>query len=71
MSLKALLNTSVSDAQISLEGMLRDHPARAARTAIDLLEVLQVLRKREGASARRKMAATILRKAAKALEVEA
>jgi len=68
MSLQALLNTSVSDAQISLEGMLRDHPARAARTAIDLLEVL---RKREGASARRKMAATILRKAAKALEVEA
>ncbi|SDO71224.1 hypothetical protein SAMN04487957_11092 [Halomonas shengliensis] len=68
MSLQALLNTSVSDAQISLEGMLAHRTAEAATLALDLLIEL---RGKEGQAARRKMAAAIVRKAAKAMEGEA
>lgn len=65
MSINSLINTSASDCKISLEGELSSDPARAARTAIELLEQLQG---REGQASRRKVAASVLRKAAKALE---
>ena len=58
------LHTSVSDAKISLEGDLRANPPGAARDALALLEALQV---REGQTSRRKVAASALRKASKAL----
>lgn len=61
----SLISTSVSDAKITLEGQVASNPYYAARQAIDLLEVIQ---KREGQAARRKMAAAIVRKAAKAME---
>lgn len=63
--ISSLISTSVSDAKTTLEGHLASNPHFAARQAIDLLEVIQ---KREGQAARRKMAAAIVRKAAKALE---
>lgn len=61
----SLINTSVHDAKVSLEGQVASNPYQAARQAIDLLEVIQ---KREGQESRRKMAAAIVRKAAKAME---
>ncbi|MDT0499673.1 MULTISPECIES: hypothetical protein [unclassified Halomonas] len=61
----SLINTSAHDAKITLEGMLASRPAEAARTALDLLEALQG---KEGQASRRKVAASVLRKAAKELE---
>ncbi len=66
-SVNGLINTSVSDCRGSLEGLLRNNPVLAARTAIALLEQLQG---KEGQASRRKVAAAILRKAAKVMEVE-
>jgi hypothetical protein len=65
VSLNALISTSVSDAKITLEGQLASNPYYTARMAIDLLEIIQ---KHEGQASRRKMAAAIVRKAAKAME---
>lgn len=58
------LNTSVSDAKISLEGGLRNDAPSTGRDALALLEALQ---DREGQTSRRKVAASVLRKAAKTL----
>lgn len=67
MSIHHLISTSASDAKITLEGQLSSDPAAAARIAIELLEQLQG---KEGQASRRKVAAAILRKAAKAMEGE-
>lgn len=64
-TVNSLLHTSVSDAKITLEGMLTSRPHYAATVALTLLNDLQG---KEGQASRRKMAAGILRKAAKALE---
>lgn len=61
----SLISTSASDCQISLEGILRNDPAAAGCIALALLEQLQG---KEGQASRRKVAASILRKAAKMLE---
>lgn len=65
MSINSLINTSASDAKVSLECGLGSDPIGTARTCIDLLEALQG---KEGQASRRKVAAAVLRKAAKALE---
>lgn len=67
MSIHHLISTSAHDAKITLEGMLDHRAAEAATLALDLLIEL---RGKEGQASRRKVAASILRKAAKALEVE-
>lgn len=67
-TVNSLISTSASDAQITLDGMLAHRTAEAATLALGLLIAL---RGKEGQASRRKVAATILRKAAKALEVEA
>lgn len=59
------ISTSVTDAKASLERCLESDPVQAARSATDLLEALQG---KEGQASRRKVAAGVLRKAAKALE---
>lgn len=63
-NISSYVHTSVSDAKISLEGVLRTNPLAAARDALALLETLQ---DKDGHASRRKMAAGVLRKAAKAL----
>lgn len=63
-NISSYVHTSVSDAKISLEGVLRTNPLAAARDALALLETLQ---NKEGQASRRKMAASVLRKAAKSL----
>jgi len=60
-----LIHTSASDAKITLERELDQDPLCAARVALDLLQELQG---KEGHASRRKVAGSILRKAAKALE---
>lgn len=64
-NVRSLINTSVTDAKISLEGSIEHCPAAAARDAVELLEALQG---REGHASRRKMAAAVARKAIKQLE---
>lgn len=64
MSISSLIHTSVSDAKISLEHLLERDPISAADSAVSLLEAIQGV---EGQTARRKMAASVLRKAAKQL----
>lgn len=65
MSINSLIHTSASDAKITLEGMLKSDPFYAANVALTLL---QELKGKEGQASRRKVAASILRKAAKAME---
>ncbi|WFM72913.1 hypothetical protein [Halomonas sp. CKK8] len=67
MSINSLIHTSAHDAKITLEGHLQSNPTQAARLAIELLEQLKG---KEGQASRRKVAAAILRKAVKAMEVE-
>lgn len=67
MNINSLISTSAHDAKITLEGMLQTDPFYAANVALTLLKELKG---REGQASRRKVAAAILRKAAKAMEVE-
>ncbi|WP_275286893.1 hypothetical protein [Halomonas elongata] len=64
-NIKALINTSVTDAKSSMERSLESDPAYAAHTATELLEALK---SKEGQASRRKMAAAVARKAIKQLE---
>ncbi|MDF9432991.1 hypothetical protein [Chromohalobacter israelensis] len=64
-NVSSLINTSVTDAASSLESGIEHRPAEVARVAVELLEALQG---KEGQASRRKMAATIARKALKQLE---
>lgn len=64
-SINSLVSTSVSDAKTTLEGMLGQDAFYAANVALTLLQELQG---KEGQASRRKLAASILRNAAKKLE---
>lgn len=64
-SISSLLNTSVSDAKISLECGIDRKPGDSARIAIALLEALKG---QAGQQSRRKMAASVVRKGLKILE---
>ncbi|RQW71359.1 hypothetical protein EBB56_09365 [Halomonas sp. YLB-10] len=66
-NIQALINTSVTDAKISMEGGIENDPAYAAHTATELLRAIQG---KEGQASRRKMAAAVARKAIKELEKE-
>ena len=66
-TISSLINTSVTDAKISLEGGIERIPAEVARTAVALLEALKG---KEVQASRRKMAAAVARKAIKELEKE-
>ncbi|MDI5890646.1 hypothetical protein [Halomonas rhizosphaerae] len=67
MNINSLISTSAHDCKITLEGMLDHRTAEAATLALDLLIAL---RGKEGQASRRKVAGSILRKAAKQMEVE-
>ncbi len=60
----ALINTSVSDAKISLEGVLRNNPEKAKKLAEGILNKLAGA---ESQTSRIKMVKTIARKADRAL----
>ncbi|SDJ89321.1 hypothetical protein [Billgrantia gudaonensis] len=63
-TVSALISTSVSDARTSLSYDLQSNPIGTAHTALRLLERLKG---KEGQAQRRQLAATTLRKAAKAI----
>lgn len=63
-NINSYLHTSVDDAKGSLEGHLRSHPQTAAEVSITLLKSLKG---RDSQTSRRKMLATVLRKAARAI----
>lgn len=60
-----LINTSVSDAQISLNGILSKDPEQAKNLAESILVKLA---NKEGQTSRMKMASAIVRKADKAIK---
>lgn len=64
-NIKALINTSVTDAKSSMERWVESDPAYAAHTAVELLRAIQGM---EGQTSRRKMAAAVARKAIKLME---
>lgn len=64
-TINSLISTSVSDCKTTLEGMVKDDAFYGASVAITLL---QQLKGKEGQVSRRKVAAGVLRKAAKILE---
>lgn len=64
ITVDSLISTSASDCKITLEGLVARRPALAGQYALELLEQLQG---KEGQASRRKVAASILRKASKAL----
>lgn len=66
-NINSYLHTSVDDAKGSLEGHLRDHPKTAAEISITLLKSLKG---RGSQKSRRKMLASVLRKAARAIASE-